>query len=247
MSYRYPSKIFCCFAFTLFCKIASGQSAADSAAYDASVSNVVNRFYQGIAEQSRLYSGFIYDSYDSSITGSAYLDDIDNWRAGTVDYDGQTFDNVSMVYDLYTDKLVVLPYNHSSPLSLVSEKVKSFDLHSRHFVRVANSNSGIKAGFYEQLYAGTSEVLKKVEKTLKSTSGSGGRQRYFVLVHETPDYYIKKNGTYYAVSSQSSVLDLFPDRKKELRQYIKTNRLQFKDFFEMALKTVATYYDSLTK
>lgn len=246
MPKRCYSKILCCFVIALACKTASAQSATDSARYDAAINGVVNHFYQGVAEQSRLYNGYVYDSYDSSIKGSAYLDDIDAWRTGSVVYDGEDFENVSMIYDLYTDQLVVMLFNHASPIALVPEKVASFDLHDRHFIRINANNGGVKAGFYEQLYAGHSQVIKKVEKTLKSTSASTGRERFFVLVHEVPDYYIKKNGTYYKVTSQGTVLDVFPDKKKELKQYIKDKHIQFDGLFEQALASVVSYYDSLT-
>jgi hypothetical protein len=246
MPTRYPVKIICYFVMALLCKTASAQS-ADSSSYDAAVGNVTNRFYQGVGEQSRLYNGLVYDSYDSSIKGSPYLDDVDAWRPGSVEYDGQSFENVSMIYDMYTDQLVVLLYNHASPIALIADKVSGFDLHQRHFVRVPNSNGGIKAGFYEQLYGGKSQLIKRSEKLLKSTSGPNGRERLFVPFKEVPDYYIKKGLVYYKVSSQSSVLDLFPDKKKELKQYIKEKHLQFDDLRELALTSVTAYYDSITK
>ncbi|WP_295721189.1 hypothetical protein [Mucilaginibacter sp.] len=246
MPKRYPAKIICCFVLVLLCKTTFAQADVDSAVYDAAVTNVVNRFYQGVGEQSRLYNGLVYDSYDSSIKGNAYLDDIDGWRSGSVAYDGQTFENVPMIYDLYTDQLVVLLYNHASPFALIPNKVSSFDLHARHFIRVAGTNTGIKSGFYEQLYGGRSQALKKVEKVIKSTSASTGRERYFTLLNETPDYFIKKGNTYYKVNSQGAVLNLFVDKKKELKQYIKDKHIQFDGLFELALTSVAKYYDSLT-
>lgn len=244
MPIRYPVKIIIYFVMTLLCKTALAQS-ADSSSYDAAVANLTNRFYQGVGEQSRLYNGLVYDSYDSSIKGSPYLDDVDTWRPGSVEYDGENFENVSMIYDLYTDQLVVLLYNHASPIALIADKVSSFDLHQRHFVRVANG--GIKAGFYEQLYAGKSQLIKRTEKLLKSTSDRNGRERLFVPFKDVPDYYVKKGSVYYKVSSQSSVLDLLADKKKELKQYIKDKHLQFDDLRELALTSVMAYYDSITK
>jgi hypothetical protein len=246
MPKRCYSKILCCFAIAFACKTAYAQSATDSARYNVAVNGIVNHFYQGVAEQSRIYNGYVYDSYDSSIKGSAYLDDIDAWRPGSVIYDGEDFENVSMIYDLYTDQLVVMLFNHASPIALVPEKVTSFDLHDRHFVRINNSSSGVKAGFYEQLYGGHSQVIKKIEKTLKSTSSSTGRERFFVPLHDVPDYYIKRNGSYYKVTSQGTVLDVFADKKKELKQYIKDKHIQFDGLFELSLSSVVGYYDSLT-
>jgi len=244
MSKLYYYKAVCCFALIFLCQIASAQSESDSLVYENAVASLGNRFYQGVGEQSRLYNGLVYDSYDSSIKGSPYLDDIDTWRAGSVIYDGEDFSNVSMIYDLYTDQLVVMLFNHASPLALIAEKVTAFDLHDRHFVRIVNTN--LKTGYYEQLYGGRSQVLKKIEKLLKSASGSTGRSRYFVLAHDVPDYFIKKGNTYYKVGTRNDVLDLLIDKKKELKQYIKDKHIQFDDFPEQSLALLTKYYDSLT-
>jgi hypothetical protein len=247
MSYHYTAKIFSCFALTLFCKIATAQSAADSAAYDDATGKMVNYFYQAVGEQSRLYNGFVYDMPDPSIRNNPYLDDLNKFRAGTIEYDGEVFGNVALIYDIHNDQLVVSLFDHATPMFLVPDKVLGFEVNNRRFVRIVGGSNGVKTGYYEQLYSGRSQVLKKQEKMVTTTTVSGeGRVRSFVPSSEKPGYYVKKDGIYYPVSSQSSVLDLFPVKKKEIKQYIKSRHLDFKDLFELALTSVTTYYDSLT-
>jgi len=59
-------------------------------------------------------------------------------------------------------------------------------------------------------------------------------------------YYLYKNGTYYSVSSEGSFLNVLKDKKKDLQQYIKANKLKFKKYQrEDAMAKVAAYYDHL--
>ncbi len=240
-----------CVALVVVFKNVSAQTDSDSSVYKQAVVNLITHFDQGMDEGARLYNGFGFTPYSSDITGNAFLDDNDSWRMGTVNYDGETFANVPMIYDIYADNLIVLLHNHGAPYRLVSERVVSFDLRDHRYVRISGIAAGIKAGFYEQLYGGKSTVVNKLEKELSTTNLTSGNvasthNRYFAPKNEYHQYYIRKGNTYYSVNSQGSVLDLFKDKKKELRQYIKDNHIQFDSFPEASMVKIATYYDHLT-
>ena len=63
----------------------------------------------------------------------------------------------------------------------------------------------------------------------------------------SPGPYDKKANTYYTVNRKRQVLDLFKDKKTELRQYIRKNNLDFSKEADNALISVVTYYESLVK
>jgi hypothetical protein len=143
----------------------------------------------------------------------------------------------------------VLLYNHFSKFSLVNQKVKSFDFLDHHFVNINADTLGvntiIKTGFYDELYGGKSQVLVKRSANLQTTpGGAGGPETYFNL---TVDYYVRKNNTYYPISSQGSLLSVFKDKKKELQQYIRSNEIKYRKEPEDAMVKIATYYDHLIK
>jgi len=234
-----------CFILSIAFKSALAQSNSDSINYQQSVFNIIKQFDQGIGEESRLYNGFVQNKYDPGIEGNAYLDDQNGWSTGSVDYDGETFEGVPMLYDLYTDQVVVLLDGNSLPYRLVKDKVKDFDLRRRHFVRIPDGEDGIMGGFYEELYGGKSQVVNKMEKKLTATNNTAGINRYFSPVDDYQRYYIKKGGKYYSISGLGSVLDVFNDKKKEIKKYIKDNRLRFNELRELNLVEIARYYDRL--
>jgi hypothetical protein len=237
----------------LACAVISKKSFAQVARTDSSsqqnaLNNTLTLFYSSIGDQSPLYNGPEYYFYDPLIKGNAYFADVNAFAPGSVFYDGLFFNGVPMLYDLYTDKVVVLLYNHFSKFSLIQERVKSFDFLNHHFINInadtLNINSIIKSGFYDELYNGKSQVLVKRSKNIQTTTGGqAGPESYF---NPSIDYYLRKSNTYYSFSSQGSMLSILKDKKKELQQYIRANQIKFRKDPEEAMVKIASYYDHLT-
>jgi len=175
--------------------------------------------------------------------------DVNAFTTGAVYYDGSYYRGVPMLYDLYSDEIVVLLYNHFTKYSLLKNRVKSFDFLGHHFINIStdtiNNKSELNSGFYDELYNGKTEVLAKRSKSIQTNSaGTMGADRYF---SPDNDFYLRKNHTYYKISAQRELLSVLQDKKKELQQYIKANQIKFRSNPEEAMVKIATYYDHLTQ
>ncbi|HTK18602.1 MAG TPA: hypothetical protein VL442_03785 [Mucilaginibacter sp.] len=217
---------------------------ADTSVYNAAVNNMIRHFDGTLQDGGRLYNGLLYHGYESSIRGNPFLDDNSSFTNGWVDYDGEVFENVPMTYDVYADQLIVHLDNDNS-YGLVREKVQRFNIHNKDFILI--NDGKLKMGYYEQLYRGKIMVINRIEKKLLASFKSSGTERDFVPVQNFQEYYIKKNGNYYSVSSQGDVLSVLADKKKELKQFIKKNNIQFDKLKEYSLEQIAAYYDRLTQ
>ena len=241
------TKLISCFVLLLICKTALAQLNNDTSIYNQGLINLVNQFNNNIGQAAKIYNGFVYTNYDSGIQGNPYLDELNSWQTGSVDYDGQVFEGVSMQYDIYADQVIVSLANNLGPMRLISDKVTGFDLHHHHFVRIASSDLGVKSGFFDQLYGGRSQVVNKIAKALIASSGQSRTERYFQPVQDYHQYFIMKDKHYHHVDELGSVLNLFKDKKKELKKYIKDNNIQFNGLREYGLAAIAAEYDRLTK
>jgi hypothetical protein len=245
---KYKLTLLSCLIIIIQSKSLKAQSVADSSAYKLSVTNLINHFDQNIGEASVLYNGFKYTGYAAYIKGSPYLGESSTWKNGSLTYDGSSFNNVPMLYDLNADQLIVLlGGNAAKAYRLVSDKVVSFTIQRQVFVRIIGNDNGFRTGFYEQLYGGKSQVVNKLAKTIKTTFSNGASESDFIAVKDLQDYYIKKGSTYYSINSLGDVLDIFKDKKKALQQYIRSNNLNYNAFKEISLIKIATYYDHLTE
>ncbi|HEY4327079.1 MAG TPA: hypothetical protein VGN20_24040 [Mucilaginibacter sp.] len=213
-----------------------------------SMSNALNFYNAALGDQSSLYNGPEYYFYDPHIKGNAYFLDRNGFTAGSVNYDGINYSGVQMLYDLYSEKIAVLLYNHFSKFSLLNERVKSFHFLDHQFINLTPDSLGnstvIKPGFYDLQYSGKSQVLVKWSKDIQATTGvASNPENYFNLIER---FYLKKNNTYYAITSQGVLINVLKDKKKELQQYIRDNQIKFRKGPEEAMVKIASYYDHLT-
>lgn len=239
----YKYVLACCFSATSAACFAQDDQPDSSQV----IAHTTAAFYTAIGDQSRLYNGPEYTFYDPIIKGSPYLNDINTFETGSVNYDGYDYNSVSILYDLNKDCVVILLSNKVTMIKLLSERVASFDIPGHHFIRLKSGNAkGLASGFYDQLYNGGIELLVKRSKPLIKTSAnlSGTIETYFSL---SKDIYLKKDGVYKSVGGKSAMLGVLKDKKKELKQYIESHNINFDDNKEEAMVKVAAYYDQLTK
>lgn len=237
-----------CFFILIVTQKSFGQNAVtDSGSQRTPLTNARSLFYLSLVEQSPLYNGPEYNFHDHAIQGSAYFLDVNSFTPGNVNYNGILFNDVPILYDLNTDQVAVMLYDHYTMFSLLNEKVESFEYLNHHFINISSDtvsqNPVMKPGFYDELYSGRSEVLVKRSKAILVQSGPSGPEKYF---SPSVDFYLKKNNVYYNITGKSELLKVLNDRKKEIEKYIRDEDLNYRKNPEEALVKIAAYYDRLT-
>src|SRR5271154_5846993 len=101
-------------SFSLVSLMVHGQGPpVDSSFLAKANEKAVEIYTQSIGSQANLYNGVEYRGYaeNRSDKGHAYFINND-WADGTIDYDGSRYENVPLMYDLVTDKVILeQPYN----------------------------------------------------------------------------------------------------------------------------------------
>jgi len=221
---------------------ARGQAAASDSLTNSKIKDrLIANYHAALKEQSPLYNGPAFDEYPRSIRGTAFLN-AEAWAKGSVFYDGVLFNNVSLRYDVYKDLVVVLLYNQFSSYSLISERVKYFDLSGHHFISILGDSTGIKPGFYDEVYGGPTPVLIKLVKSKQERTGMDATYTEF---EDHTYYYIGVNSHYFEVSSEGDALKVLKSHKKEIQQYVRANKIKFRKDKKGALISMASYYDKL--
>jgi len=228
-----------------------GQTAFDTISLRTAADRVKARFDQAIGEQSALYNGPEYYFYNpTKLRGSAYFME-NTTSTGDVSYDGLEFKGVPLFYDLYKDEVVTVLPDNKSYFSLLPALVQNFDLLNHHFIKINANETGIDAGitsgYYEELYPGRSEVLEKIAKGVKEvTSSTGTMEAFSTFTAASENFFIKKGNVYYPANGESAAVEIFKEKKKQVKNYIKANKIRFRNGVGQALTSIAAYYDSLT-
>ncbi|MBC7923212.1 MAG: hypothetical protein H7Z75_19205, partial [Ferruginibacter sp.] len=151
---------------------AYGQLAeSDTAFLRKSLAYATDLYTQAIGVHSSLYNGSQHVGYDPHVRSHPYLES-DDWQAGSVRYDGVWYRDVSALYDIVGDELIIQHYNRGFEIQLLREKISHFSLPNHTFVRLVpdSTNAALRAGFYDQLYDGKVAVLAKRTKIVEEST-----------------------------------------------------------------------------
>ena len=224
------------YVFNLF-----GQTAEiDSITYIKGINNAVSFYHRFIDPPTGLYNGSEYVDYAYSIKSGHPFFMSTNFNSGSIVYDGVLYDNIPLLYDVVKGEIVIKAGIYK--LSLIKEKVSGFSVLNHKFVRLEENNSNqavISTGFYDILYESEISLYKKQKKKIRDYSGfSESLKRYIV---ESDFYYFKKDRVFYPVNNRGSLLSLLQNKRKEVQQFIRKNKLirLYKSFiFKRCVKPV---------
>ncbi|MBC6988776.1 hypothetical protein [Hymenobacter sp. BT491] len=228
--------------YSAFGQIAS----ADSVAVNASEDMIYQQYIDEVENHSHLYNGTEYVNYDKPYIQGDQFFESNLEAAGGIYYDGFYFRNVPLLYDIYVDQLVIKHPASPLKMKLVNEKVKYFVLYGHTFVRLVSDSltaSPIRTGFYDLLFASQVKVLAKRAKDLQERATPTGLEGRF---NEIDKFFIEKNKTYYQVGKKYTVVKLFPNKKSDLRKYVRSQKLKFtKNRREDSIVKLVRYYSTL--
>lgn len=227
------------------CRPGKAQDAvADSTFSKAAYDNAVNTWYKNTDKQSRLYNGWLHIGYSHKIEGNAYYPGRE-WQKGTVIYDGLSFPDVLMMYDVYKDELIVQHF-HKLMLNLHNEKVKEFSFGNSRFIRIERDSAKrmtLSTGFYQEMHKGKISFLVKRQKIMEETITDVLEQKFLSKNY----YYVNRNETWHAVKTYKDLLAVFKDHQKEVRQHLKKNKVRYRKDKENAILLAVQHIDAITQ
>jgi len=194
---------------------------------------------------SYLYNGVEYLGHPPKIQGSPFFLDTE-YNSGNIVYNGIFYDRLNLKYDVVTDQLVTRYIDGSSEMSFLSGFVSKFSIQGFKFVYLPTNTFGdvkTSPGYFQELVDGKASFFIKRKKNLKETPGVRDITSEFVTADE---FFILKDGNLHRVSSKSSVLNVFKDKKKELNAFLKDQSINFRDNPELATSKMVQEYNELT-
>jgi uncharacterized membrane protein len=233
-----------CAAFLSAESYGQGASSAASSARDVAA-YPVSLYKEATAQSQNLYNGRQYYVYDARMEEHQFFEQR-RWQKGMVLYDGQQFDSIPLLYDIFKDEVVIRHFNGDHIL-LQTVKVDSFVVNDHHFARLEagkDINPQMRTGFYDILYNGRSRLIarrnkQRQEKIVDKTVIAYYPQKSF--------FYVLKDGRYHSIHTKKSAMNLFPAYKREFRKVLRDNNIKFRKNREVAIARIVATYDELAK
>jgi hypothetical protein len=231
----------------LLISLLAAKSNAQEAATDSSINLIntaVNFYYQSLGELSPLYNGSEYLSYTHTLQSGHPFFNSTQFEKGTIHLDGMIFRNVMMLYDIIKDKVIILHFDNIHKVDLPVYRIGEFTFLGHHFIRLYPDSMNImEEGFYERLYNGKTSLFIQRKKVIREERTGTEINN---VVDEANGFYVQKNG-YHAVKNMRVLLQILNDKREQVRQFLKKNKIKFKKEPERAMVMAVQYYDRLSK
>ncbi|MBS1523220.1 MAG: hypothetical protein JST50_19635 [Bacteroidetes bacterium] len=215
----------------------------DSVLYSTAAVNTINYFNANIGDQSEIYSGDQYDLLPPANKGTFYFQDKNFCTPSLICFNAKWHKDIPVLYDVYND--VIVSVNNNYLFVLKRDKLSDVFLLGHHFVYFdPKGQNNMPTGFYDELYDGRSKVLVKRIKTIFDHQVSAQFAEIIYEDHST--IYLKKGDKFLEISSKGNLKDALADKKKQINEFMRANKINFNKDKEGAVAKVAGYYDQIS-
>ncbi|MFY0608453.1 MAG: hypothetical protein JXR10_17165 [Cyclobacteriaceae bacterium] len=167
---------------------------------------------------------------------------LSSWQANTISFTGQVYDSIYLFYDIYKDQLII---QHPSELIYfglgikpIQQNVDWFTLDGHFFRNYSTPISNLGKGFFDELFIGeTVNLLAKRSKMIKTDND--------IQFTNIDKLVIGIDGNYKRFNRKSSLWKIFPEYKKQIKGYIRSNNLSISKDNESELIMLTRYCDGL--
>ncbi|MCL2683489.1 MAG: hypothetical protein FWE63_08455 [Bacteroidales bacterium] len=204
-----------------------------------SANDITKKYLETVGEQAPLYYGSLQEGRLPALN-HPYLED-GRYSMARLSYRDVVYPEVMLRLDLERDELIILSPD-GRQIVLFPEYVDHAELHGSRIIYFHNDGlpGSPSTGYYVLLHSGNSMVLKKQTARLTDRQTSPtGRDRQYVF---KTTFFLHKDGVYHTIRNKRSLLRVLSPHQKELRQFISSNRLNYrKNADELITRTVIEY------
>lgn len=192
-----------------------------------------------------LYNGGMHYPHPKFKNGGHASFVSNNYTKGTIVYDGLTYNNLSVMYDLVRDQLLLLNADSSGGIVVQSQHIDFFSLHHHNFINIKSGTApkNIAPGYYDLLYDGRIKLLaRRVKRVTENVTQYVEKQ-----VEQVVSYYLLKDSVYTQIKGRQDLMTLLKATQSENEHYIKDNKLDFNRNKEASFLKLVSFYDSLNQ
>ena len=159
--------------------------------------------------------------------GGNHLYYIDQYELGSLTYEGQSYYNVKLKYDIYRDILVLNPFGESENIgvNVITAKVESFSIKDKNFVNIDKKDPTVPEftlGYYEENKIAPDFIFYiKHHKDQQKVVTEG---MLFYTFKENTSFYLNLKNKIHPIKNKNNIIKLFPEQKKQINGFYLMNR-----------------------
>ncbi len=211
----------------------------------SSISDPVNPRKQDTAGKQILYNGRLWHNLYYRVQGDQFLF-TSGLLPGTVTIDGRLFKNVLISYDIFKDEVLAMN-DIGRMIQLNKEKVDGFNFEYNfrkyQFKNLEADSLNNLEGYVNVLFDGELTLFVKYRKEIEMLAVEDKYDQFY-QVHRI---YLRNEGINYLIRGKRGFLKHLSDKKQQVRNFIKTNKLQVTRKEPDSFVPVLEYYTNLKK
>jgi len=193
--------------------------------------NPVENYLQQVGNYADIYNGKIETYYNILLYENLPYYRSPDFTEATVIYRKNYYPNQKVRLDLFREQLLLLAPEKQIGIILNSSNVEKVIMYGKTFLWLNPAKeSGLKQGYYIHLLEGKKMQLFCKESYILQQNPLvyGDRNIKFYRFDHNARYYLLYDGLYYMVKNDGSFSKLFPQYKKQIKQFTKERKLNFK-------------------
>lgn len=183
-------------------------------------------------------------NFDRTINDQHRYYNTDQFKNGSIIYEGQSYFNLDLKYDIFNDQLIVRPYIESTniQINLIKEKVDSFEIDNEKFINLKQTSTNFKSGYYEEVIIGNSAVLYIKYNKEKNDVIRG--YSVFIEYKSHSDYLLLKDNKFTLINDKTELIKLYPDQKRKINDFFLMNKDLRKSNQVLFMKNLIKYINN---
>ena len=202
----------------------------------------VERYLIQVGDHAEIYNGPLETAYNPlQFENLPYYENADFTEASII-YRNNYYPNQKVRLDLFKEQLILLAPGKLYGIVLSFQNMNKVYMYHKTFVRlVPPKESGLKNGYYMQLYEG-----KKIQLFCKESYVVQPKDVVYYFERKIR-YYLLYNDRYYPVKKTDSFSKIFPQYKKQIHKFSKEHKLNFSQDKDKSLNSLAEYCEELLR
>ncbi|MBS7229834.1 hypothetical protein KHA90_02255 [Flavobacterium psychroterrae] len=188
--------------------------------------SVYNWFDKNLGVESLDFeNGPAHLNFDKTVNNNNRYYISENFKKGSINYNGQDYFDLLLNYDTYNDEIVLKPYGESNTtkINIIKENVNYFKIGNEKFIKLETLNiPNFKKGYYEEVLIGNDiTVFVKYYKEKKKINKDEIDLVEFIPKYE---FVLLKDNKYSSVNNKKEILALFPNNKRKINDFYLLHR-----------------------
>ncbi|MDR0438589.1 MAG: hypothetical protein LBH22_09935 [Bacteroidales bacterium] len=210
--------------------------------FSQSIHDATMVYMQTVGEQAPLYYGSLQEGRLRAINHPYFGSE--QYSKARLSYRGIVYPEVMLRLDLNRDELVIFSPD-GRQIVLFPEYVDYVELHGNRIIYFCNDGlpGSPSTGYYIVLHSGNSTILKKQIASRTEKTSQTGVERKFTF---RTTFYLHKDGVYYTIRNKRGLLRALYPHKEKLRQFISSNRLNYRKNADELITRAVIEYEKLT-